>query len=455
LSSPCPDRERRRPRAAAAVSAVVCGVTLALAFAFVAAGCSDRPRSNPLDPENPDTGGGPTAFVALAENGQVELRWNRAPSRADLLGFLLERRRVGPNAFTRIGGILSPEAMGTFDATVTNDLEYEYRLSYVDFDTTTIGAAVSRIARPGPEVGWVADAGSDEVVRLTPDARARFLTIGAVRTPNRLAVDDANGRVWVTEPFDGRAKTYEADGTPLTNFPSGLTPNALSVLPGANLAWICDEETGRVSRFTLGGTFQFEAGLFSLPVDVVATPDGGAWMVAEGAGRVYRFTASGGTSFFSAVGADPRRIALDKTDGSVWVSLYSTGEVVHLDSDGDVQLRITGLDHPYGIDVDESRDRVWVGLDGAGSVRALSSLDGSIVFDVPGIDRPRGLTVVDRTGECWVAAVGSSEIVRIGSGGVVASRLGGLGAPLDVKVTTAGSVPRRPAKTDRTIANQR
>ena len=78
---------------------------------------------------------------------------------------------------------------------MVNDFDYEYRLSYVDADTNTIGNAVVSSARPGPEVGWVADAGADEVVRFTPDARARVLTVRGVRRRTASRWTPATARV--------------------------------------------------------------------------------------------------------------------------------------------------------------------------------------------------------------------------------------------------------------------
>ena len=430
----------RFPDAARASHAVRALALAALALAPLATGCADRPRDNPLDPLNPDTGGGPSTFVAIAQDHQVELRWERAPARADLRGFLLERRRTGPNAFAPLGPLYDPESTGATDLTVTNDLDYEYRLTYVDFDTSAIGASVTSIARPGSEVGWVADPGADEIVRLTPDARQRELTITSIRTPNRVSVERGNGRVWSTEPFNGAAKAFAPDGAILGFFPAGTTPNAISAVDGRNLAWICDETTGRVARYTIGGTQQFDVGTYQLPSDIVATSDGGAWMIDEETGMLHRFNDLGSAVVSTHVGTDPRRLALDETDQSVWITCYTPGEVVHVNASGDVIARYAGFDRPYGIDVDESRHRVWIGLDVANTVRAISSTDGSVVFDVTGIARPRGLAVADRTGECWVAAVAAGEVVRIGVNGTVDVRRNGFDAPLDVRIVTAGSI---------------
>ena len=43
-------------------------VAALLTVALLAAGCSERARLNPFDPANPDTGGQPAGFVAIAGN---------------------------------------------------------------------------------------------------------------------------------------------------------------------------------------------------------------------------------------------------------------------------------------------------------------------------------------------------------------------------------------------------
>jgi len=402
--------------------------------ALALAGCEGRLRSNPLDPANPSTGGGPTGFVAIADNAVVHLSWTAAPAGTNIQGFLLERKEAGPGAFTQLTDLLPPTARGFDDDTAVNDTDYQYRLSYVLQDGAVTGVSAAREARPGPEIVWVADPGFDAVIRLAPDARISVFTIPDVRAVNRVAVQVANGSVWATEPLDGRVRIWSVDGTPLGSFIGLDEPNALAADPASQTTWICEETGPRARRWTVDGIAQATTTTIGLPTDVAVRAGSGAWVLDNGRGLLLKIDASGGIVDTTDVGTDPRRLAVDGLDGSVWVSRLNAGEVLHVAADGTILARATGLEQPYAIDVDEFRNQVWVGLDGQDAVQVLARNDASRKFRVPGVPRPRGLCVADRTGECFVVAIASHELVRINSLGVVQSRYNGLSAPYDVRV---------------------
>jgi DNA-binding beta-propeller fold protein YncE len=407
---------------------------LALLALLALAGCEGRLRTNPLDPENPQTGGGPIGFVALGDNAVVHLTWSGVPVNVQIEGFLLERKTVGPGAFEPVTKILPQTARDFDDAAVTNDVDYQYRLSYVLEGGEVTGSPALSEARPGPEIVWVADPGSDEVIRMTPDGRARVFSIPDVRAVNRIAVQLSGGEIWATEPLDGRVRIWSAAGVPIHAFNGLSQPNALSVDPTSLTAWIAEELGPRVRRWNDNGVVQASSGTIGLPTDVEVRGGGGAWVVDNERGLLLRLEASGAISDTIDVGSDPRRLAVDALDGSVWVSRLTAGEVVHVSAAGEILARVPGLEKPYALDIDEFRDQVWIGLDGANAVQVIKRSDGTNRFRVEGILRPRGLSVLDRTGECWVIAIAAHELVRINSNGGIESRYRGLSAPYDVRV---------------------
>jgi streptogramin lyase len=419
----------RRPALAAVVAPGV-----ALALVLLALGCESRLRSNPLDPLNPSTGGGPTGFLAEAGFGEVVLAWRPAPGSAQLAGFRLERKVNGPDPFVQLGPLLPLTASGYDDNTVSDDVDYVYRLSFVLPSGQVSGTSPERFARPGQEIGWVADPGSDEVVRVTPDARARVLTIPDVTAVNRISIQLSGGQVWATEPLDGRVRVWSVNGSPLSSFNGLSQPNAIVVDPASLTAWICEEFGSQVRRWSSAGVVQSSTGGLGLPTDVAVRAGGGAWIVDQQRGRLIRVDGSGNAVDTVDVGSDPRRLAIDALDGSVWVSRFTAGEVVHVSASGTIVARVPGLEGPYALDVDEFRNQVWVGLDGANAVQVLDRTDGSRKFRVGGVARPRGLVLADRTGECWVIAIQSHELIRIAADGTVASRNNGFTAPFDVRV---------------------
>ncbi len=413
------------------------GAALLLA-ALAASGCEDRPRANPLDPNNPETGGGPTGFAALAGHESVELIWRPAPAGTSLLGFRLERRSLPSGGFASVAPILPPISTGTFDAGLSNDSTYEYRLTYVRGDSSSTGEPALSSATPGPELVWVADPGADAIVRVTPDGRRRFLTIAGVLTVNRVAIDVADGAIWATEPLDGRMKIFDRDGAPLGVFGGLAQPNAIALDATTGTAWVCDENTKVAARFNRGGSLLATTAPVGQPADVAMTGGAEVWLVDQGGdtgpGRALRYNASGTALTTLSIGSDPRRIAVDLLDGSIWVTRFGAGEVQHLDPSGAEIHRIGGLDGPYAIDIDEFRNVIWVGLDGANAVVAINRATGATIRTVSGIARPRGLAVVDRTGEVWIASVSTGQIVRLATDGTELGRLGGFEAPFDVRV---------------------
>lgn len=408
----------------------------ALVLAALAASCADRPRTNPLDPGNPETGGGPLGFIALAGNAQVSLSWQGPPEGARIGGFLLERRVHGTTAYATLDSVLSPATLGRIDAAVANDSEYDYRLSYVLEGGGVSGAPVVRTARPGPEIVWVADPGVDEIARISPDGRTRALTLDGVEACNRVAVQLADGDLWAASPLSGSVLVFGADGSVVGSFGGLDEPNAIAVDPTSSSAWICEEAPGasKVRRWASDGTVLATGPAFGLASDVAIIPGGGAWIVDEQTGRLVSLASSGAATGTFALPSDPRRMARDPIDGSLWVTCYSSGDVVHVGSNGGVLATYGGFNGPYGIDVDEFRNLVWVGLDGDGAVVGLRASDGGLVFRVGGLPHPRSLAVNDRTGECFVAAIASHELVRIDADGTVLSRNPNFSAPFDVKI---------------------
>jgi hypothetical protein len=427
------------------------GLALALVLAAcvaLAAGCGERPRSNPLDPQNPETGGGPQAFRALAGASTIGLRWQAAPAGANLLGYSLSRRRVGNDLFDGPAIILDLASTSYEDESVVDDADYEYLLAFVDRDTVQSGTGVLAQARPGPEVVWVADPGADELVRLTPDGRARVLTVTGAKRVNRMSIDVGDGAVWATEPFDARVRIFTALGGPLATWPFANSPNALAVHAGTGTAWIADEALGGVVRVDRAGTMLADAGAFTNPQDVAVTADGGAWVVDAAVGTVTRIAANGARGAVAALGGDPRRAAVDALDGSVWVTRFAADEVIKLSADGEILARTALGPGPFAIDIDEARNLVWVGLDTGNAIVALDRRVGGEVRRVDSVPRPRGLVVADRTGEVWVAAIATGEVVRVSSAGVVLGRTGGFAAPFDVRLDPGPrSLPPAPART--------
>ena len=97
----------------------------------------------------------PAAFVALAENGLVDLRWQTA-SAPGLLGYKLFRSFDPAIGFVAISDLLPPKTGEFFDRGLMNGTDHYYRL-YFFFDRGLGPRFASDVATPGLVTPWVTD----------------------------------------------------------------------------------------------------------------------------------------------------------------------------------------------------------------------------------------------------------------------------------------------------------
>jgi streptogramin lyase len=394
----------RLARAPALLAALLAGLSIA--------GCSGRERTNPLDPANPETHGRPEAFVALAGERSVTLQWAPLSSPA-LAGYALRRRGPLDSDFVSVGGTLPPDRTSYLDAGLTDDSTYAYRLSFVLASGFTSPPAEAE-ARPGPAVPWVADAGADLIVRLTPDDRRRVLELPGLDNPADVAVERVRGRVWASSRTLGYVAVWEADGTLVGYDFIFQAPGALAPLPGTNSGWVVEERAGALSLWTPGSGVSAQALGLDLPSDVaLESRSGSAWVVDRSARRLLRISPSGVALGAVDLPGRPWRVAADPSSGDVWVSYPEDGAVERRDSTGALLARATGLPGAFTLAPDPARGRVWVTLADANALVALS-LSAQVVLRIGDLEAPRGLALDPRTGEVWVTTLG----LRDGDGSV-------------------------------------
>jgi DNA-binding beta-propeller fold protein YncE len=407
---------------------VVVSVLIALG---TLAGCSERERLNPFDPRNPITGGHPSGFAALAGDGRVELRWDGVTGQ-QLIGYRLYRRTAGQTDFEPATDVLPVRNTSYVDLGRPNGVDHVYRLYYVF--TTGLGPRWAEdTATPGPTRPWVADAGRGTVERLTPDGHRVAFVSGGLSTPVAVAVDTADGTVWVSDNLGGRVRILRPGGTVVTA--SGFSePGAIAVQPADHSAWICDERRDLLDhRLPTGDPATLPIAPLALPLGVaVDVGDGDVLVVERNGDRVRRHDSSGGLRWSRAVEA-PSRVAADPVTHEAWVTSFATGTLTRLAADGAVLDTLAGFSGPIGVAVDGRRGRVWVAEALGGRVAAVD-VAGGLEFRVAGLPEVRDVAVNPETGEAWAAVTGAAEVVRLSPGGAIASRLGGFSLPYGVAV---------------------
>ena len=395
------------------------------------AGCSNRERANPLDPANPQTGGRPEGFNAVAGHDVVTLAWTAQPALA-IDGFRVERLAPGDSLYRALAPEFPPGASSFSDLLVADGGLYRYRLYYV------IRGALAHLpaedeATPGPLRPWVADAGAGTLVRLSPDGRDVVSSYSDAGGLQSLAVDPADGRVWTSARYDAVVTTrLPGDLVPVDITGLGQ-PYSLAVSPLDHGAWIC-ELAGTLAHYSEEGLPLEHVDLLEMPSGVSVSPrDFSVWVCENGADRA-RHLNSGGALIAMAHVSTPSRVAVDSLSGQAWITSFDSGRVWRVSALGALLDSSSAASGPIGIAVDPRRGRAWV-ADARGSrVVVLDVATMRVLFTVTGLPEARDLDLDLATGEAWVVARSSQEIVRISRDGVVLQRIGGFNDPAEVRL---------------------
>ena len=405
---------------------------LALALALLAASCSNRERANPLDAANPDTGGAPQGFNAIADASLVQLRWVARPDLA-IDGFQVFRLAPGDSIYRALSGVLTNGESRFYDTTAQPGLEYRYRIYYV------IGGALGArfaedVATPGPLSPWVVDADRGRLLRLSPDGRDVLLSRPGFDSPGAVAVTPGRGPVWVADEIAGTVDIIDPGdliGPILRNLgaPAGI---ALDPIDGT--AWVCDR-TGAVFHFQPSGAVALPASLSLLndPAGIATDPhDGAVWVTEFGGNRVRRYQRDG-----LPIGARPllapARVAVDSTNGRAWVTSIASGWVWRM-TPGVTVIDSLRLLSPVGVALDWRRRVAWI-CDVDGDVVVAIDMDTRAErFRVGGLGNPWDVTVDLASGEAWVVARGSHRAFRLSPTGQQIASVPGLGDPFGIRL---------------------
>ena len=345
---------------------------------WLASGCAERQRRNPLDPAARNPLDSYVPLVGLAGNGEVRLRWDF--SRFDDILALRLYRRIGSGEFTlHPVSPLGAVERAFVDTGLMNGTIHDYQLSLLvegegeiflemvggEVGRVDLGSAFSR-AIPGEETAWVADFRANSVWKISPDGRsAQFKWVdfpelagmalyhrdgscwvsaasvkglfrlgveeilqeyGAdIERPAGLSIDSGYALGWIIDA--GRQTIYsfspEQPGDPLdlvevdANF---VEPLSLAARDGR--CWIVDRGGARVLLYEHEGRTRMEWRDVPRPLAIAAAPENRAWVLVRDGGGLVRLDAAGGAVLEAPLpfaGAEARALAVDQQSGACWV----------------------------------------------------------------------------------------------------------------------------------------
>lgn len=391
---------------------------LLLLLLGLAAGCSDRPRRNPLDPQatGVDASVVWVPLEAAAGDGQVQLRWDFRTF-TDLSGYRLYRR-AGDGDFRPYAALAATDTAFT-DRQVENGATYAYQLALLIAGEGERLLEPVRQGTPGPQAVWALDEGAGLAWRITPDNRAAFFARGRFGALAGAAVDSRDGSCWISDQYYRGLARITAEGE-WSQFPARVgQPGVLAIDAQTGEGWLVDTAEQAVAWFALpaeGDSLRLENADARFSGLRVLEAEGGSCWIGSAA-RVLRYWRGGRRQEWPVAGTVA--LAPDQRGGA-WALVQGGESLAFLEPDGAVRSLALPSGPAEALAADGGRGLCWVGgLEGLAAV----DREGAVVVRADEITDCRGLVLDGPRQQVWAATPGL--LLKVSAEGRLLARLGG------------------------------
>lgn len=398
--------------------------------------CSQRERSNPLDPKNPFTSGVESTFRAIAGNQKVTLLWD-VGKRDDVSGFEIFRKERDQKEFKKISGNLIPSSINVFeDNSVANGLLYSYQLGIAL--KNKIGVRLSKIvdAQPGPEICWISDYWGYRIQQITPDSRYILRSFNIV-SPSSIAFNPINMAIWVVTDEGTTVQKITPNGKVILKLEGFLAITDLQLDIRDNSCWVADSLAQAVVKIPYDGNIptviKSVNGLPLLNPKNIAidSKHGWCWIAEPRVGRVIRYSTIGGPSLMYDSLGSPDLVSADETSAACWIADMEALRIIRIGLEGPKIISDRDFEGIVSIEADPSSHGLWVATD-----LGLSRIgtDGSVKLTLSGIRDILAIAVNRLDGSVWVTKSNKPEVIKISAGGDILGRLEGFAWPSHIFV---------------------
>ncbi len=410
-----------------------CALLLA---ALALSGCSERERSNPLDPQNPDTHGAPTGFRAVTNRDTARLSWDPMDV-SGLEGYILERSVAGEPM--DLLADVPQEVTQYLDNQLTFDTRYSYTVRAVTREGESRPAEPDTVV-PGPHNFWVADFPRGIVRRVSYDgghvlAERRFIS------PEALAYQTEEGQLWVADFFERAVYALDVELNELLHLTLSGRPIELAIDTATQALYILETDPDDIVVISLEGdrletiAVPFEVGINgALAFDAVFNS---LWLSPGAQGKLYRRELAAGAGWeLTSAGPPARRVDVDPVSGGCWMATDSG--IVRLDAAGNRDVILPEL-RVWDVSVNPvSGDCYYVGqsrLDGAwqaGRIFGWPNAQAEVILDdaYDTLLRIQALPGPGATG-FMIEQESAERTLRFDSAGILMGRLDGYAFPLE------------------------
>lgn len=280
-------------------------------------GCAERERTNPFDPQNPETEGKVTGFSITSNRDTVRMSWYQMEIN-DLIAYLVHRKSKN-GTFDPV--FIASGVQTYIDTTVQYDTTYSYAIQavteYSEGEVTDFESII-----PGPYNIFVSDRSGYALWRMSYDGIHTLNQI-TMSSPRSVAYDLENEQVWVADYWDQKLMVLTPDLTHQFNIEVEGYPVSVAVdtiqnlkyvlLRGVNELRAYDLESSTYTKVEIPGSISWNG---EIAIDEIGAS---VWVSADGQGTLYHIMEMAIIDSLTGLN-NPGRVEADPVLGGCWVA---------------------------------------------------------------------------------------------------------------------------------------
>lgn len=236
------------------------------------------------------------------------------------------------------------------------------------------------------------------LARATP-AKVPGHDDGRVHAVYGVAVDDANGNVWVTNTREDTIAVYrQSDLSLVKQFDAGTVPHARDVIVDARRGKAYASATGETHL----SVFDAKTLAFLKELPIESKQRGGKFV--------------------------PMSLELDEASGKLFTVSIEAGEAAVIDTATDTVDRVIPLANAHtasGVAFDAARNRLLVASQGSDNLLVVDAANGEVLHDVAVGAGPLNVAFDDASGLAYVSNRGAGTVTVVDRDGAIVANLDG------------------------------
>jgi len=378
--------------------------------------CTDRERSNPLDPKNPETKGRVSGVRVYSQERRVTIRWDRL-NMDGVQAIQIYRKAGMDSAFARVGTASS--SYFYIDSTVTYGFNYEYYVTALVAGYESPPSQHVHIV-PGPTYTWVADVESGYLTRLTHDLQYHVFEFGILSFPCLLAVSPQERSAWVYSRFSESIYKVNRVGHPDVQLHQYQHITHMAVDTLSHELWFSISEQGSLILLdSLGRQLIVSKEIHRPSRLAVDSRHHVCYVIDDATHDIFKVSDDGRVLDRLQGLTSPQDIVFVPLAQTLWVA--DSTRILAYDLAGNpTGLEINNFFFASLIAYDFVRDMYWlVDLEPVGQNASLVKVsgDGRTLFELAEFMHPTSIAVNEFDGSCMVSDIGAAHLYKVSHDG--------------------------------------